>query len=89
MDNARTFACESESNELCLLLFISGAHAFFRTWFVTYVILAERKVMGFIQLRKGPNQVGGSWGLLQTVADVLKLLIKEDIDPKACRSSFI
>ena len=55
---------------------------FFVLGFVTYVILAERKVMGFIQLRKGPNQVGGSWGLLQTVADVLKLLIKEDIIPK-------
>ena len=55
---------------------------FFVLGFVTYVILAERKVMGFIQLRKGPNQVGGSWGLLQTVADVLKLLIKEDTIPK-------
>ncbi|PLT31709.1 NADH-quinone oxidoreductase subunit NuoH [Peribacillus deserti] len=51
--------------------------------FVTYAILAERKVMGFMQLRQGPNQVGGRWGLLQTVADVLKLLIKEDTIPKA------
>ncbi|WP_342433575.1 NADH-quinone oxidoreductase subunit NuoH [Neobacillus sp. FSL H8-0543] len=51
--------------------------------FVTYAILAERKVMGYIQLRHGPNQVGGKWGLLQTVADVLKLLLKEDIIPKA------
>ncbi len=51
--------------------------------FVTYAILAERKVMGFMQLRYGPNQVGGRWGLLQTVADVLKLLIKEDIIPRA------
>ncbi|MGD6857391.1 NADH-quinone oxidoreductase subunit NuoH [Bacillus infantis] len=50
--------------------------------FVTYAILAERKVMGFMQLRQGPNQVGGRWGLLQTVADVLKLLIKEDTIPK-------
>lgn len=58
--------------------------------FVTYAILAERKVMGFMQLRHGPNQVGGRWGLLQTVADVLKLLLKEDIIPKlADRPLFI
>ena len=58
--------------------------------FVTYAILAERKVMGFMQLRHGPSHVGGKWGLLQTVADVLKLLLKEDIIPaKADRPLFI
>ncbi|MEK3857364.1 NADH-quinone oxidoreductase subunit NuoH [Cytobacillus sp. FSL H8-0458] len=58
--------------------------------FVTYAILAERKVMGFMQLRHGPNQVGGRWGLLQTVADVLKLLLKEDTIPNlADRPLFI
>lgn len=58
--------------------------------FVTFGILAERKVMGFMQLRIGPNQIGGRWGLLQTVADVLKLLLKEDTIPKlADRPLFI
>ncbi|MBA4495967.1 NADH-quinone oxidoreductase subunit NuoH [Paenactinomyces guangxiensis] len=49
--------------------------------FVTYAILFERKVIGWIQNRVGPVRVG-PWGLLQTVADVFKLLIKEDIVPK-------
>jgi NADH-quinone oxidoreductase subunit H len=48
--------------------------------FVTYAILFERKVIGWIQNRVGPDRVG-PWGLLQSVADVLKLLLKEDIIP--------
>lgn len=48
--------------------------------FVTYAILFERKVIGWIQNRMGPNRVG-PWGTLQTVADVFKLLLKEDIIP--------
>lgn len=56
--------------------------------FVTYAILAERKVIGWIQGRHGPNQVG-PWGLLQTIADITKLLIKEDTIPaKADRTLF-
>ncbi|SHE96683.1 NADH dehydrogenase subunit H [Seinonella peptonophila] len=49
--------------------------------FVTYAILFERKVIGWIQNRPGPNQVG-PWGVFQTVADIFKLLTKEDIVPE-------
>lgn len=57
--------------------------------FVTYAIYFERKVIGWMQLRIGPNRVG-PLGLLQTVADVTKLLIKEDTIPrKADRELFI
>ncbi len=49
--------------------------------FVTYAIYFERKIIGWMQLRIGPNRVG-PLGLLQTVADVAKLLLKEDTRPK-------
>jgi len=46
-----------------------------------YAMLFERKVMGWMQLRPGPNRVG-PWGLMQPAADAAKLILKEDLTPK-------
>ena len=46
-----------------------------------YLIWILRKVIARIQDRIGPNRVGGRYGLLQTVADAIKLITKEDIVP--------
>lgn len=56
---------------------------------VAYLTFAERKVIGYIQDRIGPNRVGPA-GLLQPIADVIKLLIKEVILPtKANKGLYI
>jgi len=48
---------------------------------VSYSVYAERRVSAFIQDRPGPNRVGPA-GLFQPIADMFKLLLKEDFTPR-------
>ncbi len=59
---------------VCVLAPLMGA--------VAYLTLWERRLLGFMQVRLGPNRVG-PFGLLQPIADAFKLLTKEIIQPTA------
>ncbi len=50
---------------------------------VAYYTYFERKVIGYMQIRRGPNRIG-PLGLAQPFADVFKLLLKEIILPENC-----
>jgi NADH:ubiquinone oxidoreductase subunit H len=52
---------------------------------IAFFTLAERKIMAAIQRRKGPNVVG-IWGLLQPIADGLKLVTKEFVVPSKSKT---
>ncbi|EMO72264.1 NADH-quinone oxidoreductase subunit NuoH [Leptospira santarosai] len=67
-------------NEILFWLLKSGLFFFILITACAYYTLAERKVAGFIQDRKGPNRAG-IWGLLQPLADGIKFLTKEEVFP--------
>src|SRR5712672_3046003 len=58
-----------------------GVVVLLTTGWVAYATYLERKISAFIQARLGPMRVG-PWGLLQPIADGLKLLVKEDFIPE-------
>ncbi|KAL8248133.1 hypothetical protein R6Q59_005001 [Mikania micrantha] len=53
---------------------------------VAFLVLAGRKVMAFVQCRKGPDAVG-LFGLLEPLADGFKLIIKEPLSPSSANFS--
>src|ERR1700747_2464976 len=70
-------------------LLIGIAISLLKTWglffvvvlpMVSYTVYAERRVSALIQDRVGPNRVG-PFGLIQPIADAVKLLLKEDLTP--------
>src|SRR5947209_18754539 len=66
---------------LISLLKIVGIVFFVILTMVAYAVYAERRVSALIQDRPGPNRVGPA-GLFQPIADISKLLFKEDFTPR-------
>jgi NADH-quinone oxidoreductase subunit H len=81
-------APEAAFHIACMLI-IGAVMAGFVSISAFWLIYMERKCCAYFQQRIGPNRVG-PWGLLQTIADAVKLLQKEDLIPeKADRPIFI
>src|SRR6478736_4268162 len=87
-DQVRSWSKSTSSESAALIAFLLAAfiHAglllgLFGGLPVFYIWL-ERKVAGRIQDRLGPTRVGGKFGWLQTIADGIKLIQKEDLVPK-------
>jgi NADH-quinone oxidoreductase subunit H len=68
-------------------LFLMAGILFVQLTMVAYTVYAERKIAAAIQRRTGPNRVG-PLGLLQPVADVVKLIFKEDVTPAAANKFY-
>ena len=60
----------------------SGVLIFAFATAAAYLIYGERKVVSYLQVRMGPNRAG-PFGLLQSLADIIKLMFKEELRPKA------
>src|SRR5436190_2581421 len=84
LNESFSFLIEDLKHLILLMIGILVAFTVVMTM-VAYTVLAERRILGFIQGRLGPNRVGPG-GFLQPIADLLKFIFKEDIVPdKATR----